>query len=352
MLENKMRPAECLVGKDLHGGWHVDSFAHRPSTSTGGKFSVGYLVINADGRKAYLKALDFSAAFEQPDPARVLEDMTKAYNFERDLLAMCKDKKLRRVVTPLADGWAEVPGFGELGKVAYLIFELATGDIRNEVAKWQKFDLAWVLRSLHQSAVGLQELHSTGIAHQDLKPSNVLVFPVDGSKITDLGRSSHIQIPSKFDMLRMPGDKGYAPPEQRYGWHYSPDFSLKYIADLYHLGSLIFFFFLHCSATSAIQLKISQKHAKEFANSDFLQDLPVFQHAFGEVIDELYTSVESFAGDLTDEIVMIAQQLCEPDPRRRGDPRALAALSRPQHDLQPYVSRFDRLAHTAEMRMI
>lgn len=348
-----MRPAECLVGRDLPGGWHVDSIVHRPPTSTGGKFSVGYLVVNTDGRKAYLKALDFSAAFQQPDPARALEDLTKAYNFERDLLAQCKKQRLRRVVTPLADGTVKVPGnFGDLGNVPYLLFELATGDIRNEVAKWQKFDLAWALRSLHQSAVGLQELHLTGIAHQDLKPSNVLVFPIEGSKLSDLGCASHIQIPSRVDKLNIPGDIGYAAPEQNYGWRHSQDFSSRYIADLYHLGSLIFFFFLSCSATSAIQLKISQKHAKEFTNSDFPQDLPIIQHAFGEVLADLRASVESSTGDLADEIVMIAQQLCEPDPRRRGDPGALAAAYRRQHDIQAYISRFDRLARKAEIRMI
>ncbi len=138
-----MRPAECLVGLDLPGGWHVDSFVQRPSTSTGGKFSVGYVVENTEGRKAYLKALDFSSAFEQPDFTRGLENLVKAYNFECDLLEQCKDKKLRRVVTPLAKGTVRVPGdFGPLGNVAYLILPLATGDIRNEVEKWQKFDLA------------------------------------------------------------------------------------------------------------------------------------------------------------------------------------------------------------------
>lgn len=348
-----MRPAECLLGLDLHRGWNVDSFVHRPPTSTGGKFSVGYLVINTDGRKAYLKALDFSAAFQQPDPSRALEDLTKAYNFERDLLAQCKDKVLHRVVTPLADGTVEVPGnFGPLGNVSYLIFELAMGDIRKEVEQWKEFDVAWALRSLHHSALGLQQLHYVGIAHQDLKPSNVLVFPVDGSKLSDLGRAAHIQIPSLNDKFSIPGDYGYAPPEQLYNWHHSHDFSSRCIADIYHLGSLIFFFFLSCSATHAIQLKISQKHEKAFTRSDFLQDLPYIQHAFCETLGELRASVESFAGDLADEIVMISQQLCEPDPRRRGDPRVLAASHIPPYDLQPYISRFDRLAKIAEMRII
>lgn len=353
--ERPTRPAECLLGLDLEGGWHVDSYVYRPPTSTGGKFSVGYLVVNKDKGKGYLKALDFSAAFQSPDPARALEELTKAYNFERDLLAQCKGQKLRRVVVPLADGWVKVPGnFGDLCNVAYLIFELATGDIRNEVANWQKFDLAWVLRSLHHSAVGLQQLHSLGIAHQDLKPSNVLVFPIEGSKISDLGRASHINIPSKVDNLPVPGDVGYAAPEQiyRYGWGSLPSFSLRCVADLYHLGSLIFFFFLNCSASTAINYKISEKHIKNFTRSDFVHDLPYIQNAFTEVLDELRESAEKLAGDLADELVMIAQQLCEPDPRRRGDPRVLSWAYVPQYDLQAYISRFDRLAKIAEMRMI
>jgi len=347
-----MRPAECLEGLDLPGGWHVDSCVRRPPESTGGKFSVGYLAIDKDGRRAYLKALDFFAAFQHPDPPRALEEMTSAYNFERDLLAKCKNRGLRRVVTPLADGSVEVPGnFGPLCIVSYLIFELATGDIRDEVSKWNHFDLAWALRSLHHSAIGLRQLHSAGIAHQDLKPSNILVFPTEGSKVADLGRASYVRTPSQTDAFQVPGDPGYVPPDQWYGWHHTHDFADRFVADLYLLGSLVFFYFVNSSVTEAIQLKISLKHKKKFTKTDFLQDLPYIQHAFNEALDDLRASVRGSTVDLADEIVMIAQQLCEPDPRRRGDPRVLESLV-PQYDLQPYISRFDRLACKAEIQMI
>ncbi len=180
----------------------------------------------------------------------------------------------------------------------------------------------------------------------------MLVFPVNGSKVTDLGSASQRGNPSDSDKKTIPGDVSYASPEQWYGWNQSPDFSHRFVNDLYRLGSLLFFFFANCSATDAIQLKISVMHKKQFTGSDFPRDLPYIQYAFGEVLSDLRKSLEEFAEDLTDEITMIAEQLCEPDPGRRGDPNALDALHRPQHDMQPYVSRFNRLARKAEMKMI
>ncbi len=348
-----MKAAENLVGLDLDSGWHVDELLKRPPKGTGGYSSISYLASNKEGKKAFLKALDFSTALQDADPVRRLYDLTSAYEFERNLLHQCKDKKLRRVVVPLADGTAKAPGnFGPLANVPYLIFPMATGDIRSEVERWKRFDLAWALRSLHHSAVGLQELHGIGVAHQDIKPSNVLVFPVEGSKLTDLGSASQVGKTSQSDRKFIPGDVSYATPEQWYGWIQSPDFSNRYLVDLYRLGGLIFFFFADCSATDALQVKLSIKHRKEFRRSDFISDLPYMQYAFEEALHDLHTQVETLAGDLTDEIVMIARELCEPDPRRRGDPRARAAAYRQQHDVQAYISRFDRLSRTAEIRMI
>jgi serine/threonine protein kinase len=278
---------------------------------------------------------------------------TSAYEHERNLLHQCKDRRLRRVVVPLADGTAKVSEiFKPLDRVPYLIFPMAEGNIRDVVAKWGRFDLAWALRSLHHSAVGLQELHGIGVAHQDVKPSNVLVFPVEGSKLTDLGSASQVERPSQSDKKNIPGDVSYATPEQWYGWSQSLDFSNRYLVDLYRLGGLIFFFFAGCSATDAVQLKLSMKYGKDFVKSDFISDLPYMQHAFNEALHDLRILIETLAGDLTDEIIMTVKELCEPDPRHRGDPIARSAAYRKQHDIQAYISRFNRLAKTAELRMI
>jgi len=353
----EMKAAESLVGLDLDGGWHVDESVARTGKGTGGYSSTSYFVSKKGGERAFLKALDFSSALEDEDPAGKLYALTSAYEHERSLLRQCKDKRLRRVVVPIADGTAKVSDiFKPLDRVPYLIFPKAEGNIRDEVERWKKFDrkfhLAWALRSLHQTSVGLQELHGLSIAHQDVKPSNVVVFEVEGSKLTDLGSASQVENPSRSDKSFIAGDVRYAVPEQWYGWSQSPDFSNRYLIDLFRLGSLIFFFFADCSAADAIQSKISIMYGKEFMRSDFVSDLPYMQYAFEEGIHDLRKLVEKLGGDLTDEIVMIAQQLCEPDPKRRGDPRARAAAYRQQHDVQAYISRFDRLATTAEIRMI
>ena len=352
-----MIAAEDLKGLDLEGGWHVDARVAKSAKGTGGYSSISYWASNRKGEKAFLKAIDLSSALQDDDLMGRLNVLTEAYLHECNLLRQCKDKRLRRVVMPITEGLAKVSEiYKPLDRVPYIIFPKADGSIREVVERWRdfekKFDLAWALRCLHHSATGLQELHGMNIAHQDVKPSNILFYPVEGSKITDLGSASQVGNPSGSDRWRVAGDPRYTTPEQWYGWSQSAGFEDRYLVDLYRLGSLIFFFFSNISAMDALQLKLSSKYRKDFIKSDFISDLPYLQYAFKESLDGLRESVEETAGDLTDQIIMIAGQLCDPDPQRRGDPRARVAKYRKQHDMQAYVSRFNTLARRAELRMI
>jgi serine/threonine protein kinase len=60
-------------------------------------------------------------------------------------------------------------------------------------------------------ATGLHELHSQRIAHQDLKPSNVLVFSQREAKNADLGRATLRGQVGPFDEFPVAGDLSYAP---------------------------------------------------------------------------------------------------------------------------------------------
>src|SRR5262249_27237780 len=135
--------------------------------------------------------------------------------------------------------------------------ELAdSGDVRKYLDVAARFDSAWVLRSLHHVATGLRQLHSAGIAHQDVKPSNVLVFDAKISKVADLGRASSQGESPPHEDHHIAGDPEYAPPELCYH-HVVPDWNQRRLGcDAYLLGSMVVFFFGRCSVQSRIDALI------------------------------------------------------------------------------------------------
>ena len=88
-------PASKLCGLKLSGGWTADKVLTGLS-DTGGNFSCSYQVTHDDGRKAFLKALDYSRALRAPDPPMALQALTSAYLFERNVLQTCKARRMDR----------------------------------------------------------------------------------------------------------------------------------------------------------------------------------------------------------------------------------------------------------------
>src|SRR5207302_722575 len=90
--------AEALEGIEIPGGWKVGALVPRDEDATGGHFSRSYLATGTDGAKAFLKALDYSAALAAPNPALELRNMTSAYVFECDVLDRCYSARMSHVV--------------------------------------------------------------------------------------------------------------------------------------------------------------------------------------------------------------------------------------------------------------
>jgi len=339
-------PAAKLEGTDLKNGWTVQEKIDLKD-STGGYFSISYEVLSDSGEKAFLKALDFSKPPENgQDELEHFESLIKSFNFERELLEKCKNKRMSRVVTPIAHGNVEMEGFiRPWNKVYYIIFKLAESDIRNFIAEMKKFDLAWTLRSLHHTAVGLSQLHTHDIAHQDLKPSNVLYFTKEGSKVADLGCAADKGKSSENDNGH-PGDQFHAPPESFYPGFNRPGFEFKKMCDLYLLGSLIFFHFSQISATEALSNKLKGFSGIQWGDN-FDVELPYWDKAFADAIADLNVDVRDKAGDLSSEIIQMTKQLCNPNPSKRGDLK-WERTAVPVYNLERIISKLDFLSKKAE----
>jgi serine/threonine protein kinase len=335
------------LGLTLTGGWQVVELLNRLPSHTGGTFSVGYIVTDANGNRAFLKALDYERALQSPDPARALESLTQMYNFERDLLARCRG--MDRVVTGLADGNVMVPnGTGGNQVVQYLIFEFADGgDIRKYLDLSRRFDTAWILRSIHHIATGLRQLHTEGIAHQDLKPSNVLVFDAKVSKVADLGCASTRGQVSPREDRPVAGDPEYAPPELCYG-HIVPDWNNRRLGcDVFLLGGMVVFLLARGNITAMMLQELDPSLRPRAWQGTYADVLTYLRAAFERAMSTFAQDVERAVPRMAQYIVPIVRELCDPDPTLRGDPIERKPGAN-QFLLERYITRFDLLARREE----
>jgi eukaryotic-like serine/threonine-protein kinase len=334
--EELMTPAQQLEGLTLGGGWVVGSLIPRPVGHTGGHFSCAYGVTNPDGRTGFLKAMDYSSALSSADPAVALNVLTSAFLFERDVLQECVDRRMSKIVRAIDGG--KVSASGSI--VEYLIFEPASGDIRHHLDSLASFDLTWTITCMHNICVGIRQLNGASIAHQDLKPSNVLEFAEEGQKLADLGRAWHRSRVSPHDSLECAGDMGYAPPELLYHYTAPDESDRRFGADFYLVGSMVLFLFTGTRATQLLFSELDpQFHPANWPGS-YAEVLPYLQHAFATNM----TTVRNMFFDATlgEEVVDVYRQMCDPNIATRGDRLHLSKIGS-RFGLERFISRFDRL---------
>jgi eukaryotic-like serine/threonine-protein kinase len=335
--------AEGLIGLELEDGWRALSRVELPDDHSGSAFSVGYLADHqSSGRMGYLKAFDYSDAMAAADPARALMELTASYNAERDLLDVCGRRSLDRVVRALAGGTVRVPGFSP-DAVSYLIFELADGDARDMRSVIDPADHVPMMKIAHDAAVALSQLHGIGVSHQDVKPSNVLVWDPDrrpSGKLGDLGCAHSAERPAPHDDKMVPGDCSYAAPEQLY--HASealPASDRRYAADVYMLGNLLTFLLSGISHSGLMYVYLDRSlHWRDWGGS-FSDVLPALVDAHGLVLGRIR---EVLYRDVQADVTRLLGDLCHPDPAQRGDSVARRRGQNP-FALQRFVTRLDLL---------
>jgi serine/threonine protein kinase len=271
----------------------------------------------------------------------LINQITADFKYERDLLDFCGKSKMDRVVVAIDSGEyveASDPYF-----VPYLVFELCEeGDIRRH-RRMSDPGLAWRLRIFHGVCVGLRQLHSKEIVHQDLKPSNVLVFETAKSKIADLGRSS--QKGTKADTPDHCGDVGYMPIELQYHY-FDPDWDIRRKgADLYMLGGLFAFLAANVHIFGLILGKLPNSHHPRNWRGTYRDVLPVVRAATYDAISDIMTALPE---PLRDGAKNLLQWLCDPEPDRRGHPTTRAQLRGDGFALERIISAADLLAGRAK----
>lgn len=358
---NQFFACRDLEGKTV-GGWNVISKFAEPDASkgeTGGNFSVCYKV-ERSGKQAFMKVLDYVKLFKMPgvSPAQrpiFIQDMTEKFNYEKRLSIYCQNRHVSKVVYFIDSGDVSFDGYMMIGDVSYIVYEMADGDIRKAFDFSKKVDLSArisslsaKLKSLHDVSVGLSQLHSNDISHQDIKPSNVLSFGEE-SKIGDLGRSlcfdANVRCPYAFVFN---GDRTYAAPETFFSDFQGTKESL-YQVDNYMLGGLITFYITNVAFNQILNsylpdsLKIVPGNNHMSGYTPYLPDMiNAYQKALKDIEDDIpLDSVKK-------GIVGIISYLCNPDPSRRGHPRVLASLT-PNFDLQRTIQELDVLQKKAEL---
>jgi len=339
---DEVNAADNLAGLTLDTGWFVLEKIEKPPGATGSFFSVCYKV-SKDKEICFLKAFNFAKFFQLSKGTKkgvvdIISEMLDAYKFERDLSLMCRDKHVTKVVIVKDSGEQNVPGY-PITVVPYLIFDLADGDIRSKISFSEKLDSAWKLESLHSVATGLRQLHAIDVSHQDLKPSNVLLFHEE-SKIGDLGRSTCPTFNPPHKDEPFAGDYNYAPPEILYGAYESDWRKRSFASDCYLFGSLIVFYFSGATMTALLRKYIADDLSWERYRGSF-DDVKVY------LVDSFSKALDEFCNCLTEEILKqelrsMVEYLCYPIPEKRGHPKGLGSEAN-QYNMERVISRLDYL---------
>jgi serine/threonine protein kinase len=342
--------AHNLLNITLSSGWEVIQKIEKTDNQTGAFFSVCYLV-KKDNEICFLKAYDFAKFLTVSVPGTkivdVMNDMLIAYKYERDLSEHCKNKKVDKVAFVKVADEEIVNGYA-ITIVPYLIFDLAEGDIRKKLEFSVELDYAMRLKSLHDIAVGLKQLHNIEVTHQDLKPSNILVYSTNESKIGDLGRSICKSIDGPYNKMAFTGDWTYAPPEIMYGYWENDWKKRVYATDCYLLGSLITFYFAGISMNALLRKHIPDNFSWEVWTGTYAELVPYLESAFINSLMEFEKNITRV--DIKKDLVLLIEHLCNPFPEKRGHPKNITMIGN-NYNMERFVATLDLLKRRAELRI-
>lgn len=343
--------AENLIGITIENGWKIAEKISKHPDETGGHFSAQYIAEKETGEKCFLKAIDIEKAILQSGKiglefTKILQEQMDNYNYERDLLEYCKANSTSKIV--LVKDYGVISNSHGVIPVPYLTFDLADGNVKHYIKFQNDLDFSWKLKSLHDIANGLQQLHNIEIIHQDVKPSNILQFR-DDSKLTDLGRSKCKSKKGPYDNFVYSGDKTYAPIEifKEFSFLQPSDWYDRNLAmESYLLGNLITFYFTGMNMTALIVNKLGALGISD--RSTLYERKAYLDRCFNDALEEIRASI--CYHEFADPIVSMISELCNPDPTRRNDEKTLRERGS-NYSLYRYITKLDLLSNKAAIKL-
>lgn len=172
----------------------VGSFELFERIGTGGMAEVYRARSLADGTDVAVKLI---AQDRCDDPA-----MRERFEREGEIAARISHPNVVRL---LARGEHE----GQL----FIAMELLPGEPVSRLARREPFSVGESLRALRDVGSALAALHSAGIVHRDVKPSNIVRLPGDGFVLLDLGLARDLDSRSLTGPEDVVGTVAYLAPE-------------------------------------------------------------------------------------------------------------------------------------------
>ena len=213
--------------------------------------------------------------------------------------------------------------YGEWEGILYLVMEYVRGTSLRQLIKQEgRLEAVRAVKIIRQILQSLQEAHSRGIIHRDMKPANIMLFDRVGEsdvvKVLDFGIAKFISndgIATSPDAVnqdltvsgRIVGTPRYMAPEQIRGAATSPS------TDLYSLGLILFELLagqqaIHGESTiSLIAMQLSAQPAVDPNDPRLPAPLrSIIERATAKAMDDRFQSASEFieALDQIDECLL------------------------------------------------
>ncbi len=170
----------------------------------------------------------------------------------------------------------EIYAFGEYENAPYFVMQYVPGvTLDTHVhSKGGRLGLDEALSVLDQACLGVSAIHASGIAHRDVKPSNILVGQALRVVVADLGLAKRIPRGDRIE-LAFSGTPAYLAPEVALGRQLDP--ALLPRIDVYALGVVAYYLLagrLPFQSTSTVDLVMQHAYQPPIPPSELCPDLP------------------------------------------------------------------------------